>query len=211
MPVFTFERLTDRDREAFISLMRAAFDEDPLFETLFGSSGSRGRLANDHLLPAFAFRQGLARRSELWGCYREGALVGAYAMEASNHVGLSAAVTVAQTIARAAVLSLRLPIRATVLLNRYMRHSRKLAPSVPHHYLLMIGVAPGAQGAGIGSALPAHAAERSAFCARSRGVALDTEQSANEAWYQARGYAKTGESQLGGLRVIGMFYASADG
>ena len=90
----------------------------------------------------------------------------------------------------------KLPLRASKLLNDYMRLTRREAPRVPHHYLTMIGVDPSMQGRGIGSRLVREVIAD----ARSAGmdaVALDTENADNVGRYKKLGFRETGRVCVG--------------
>jgi GNAT superfamily N-acetyltransferase len=98
-----------------------------------------------------------------------------------------------------------LPRAATTRLNRYGREARALAPTTPHHYLAMIGVRPGAQGTGLGSALLDAVAHLAEADPRSTGVGLDTENAANLRFYARHGYEPRGSFDVGTFTTHALF------
>lgn len=77
--------------------------------------------------------------------------------------------------------------------------TQRFKPSVPHVYLMIVGVRRAAAGAGLGRALLDAVHAGSAADPRSRGVALTTEDPANVPLYEHFGYRILGRAELGPL------------
>ncbi len=96
--------------------------------------------------------------------------------------------------------------------DRFEDYDRATAPyeqSRPHHYLGVLAVDPDLQGAGLGARLIG------AFCAladsdpASAGVALDTSNPDNLAWYARFGFRVLGSGPVGPATVWSLFRPSA--
>ncbi|CAG1018045.1 phosphinothricin acetyltransferase [Burkholderiaceae bacterium] len=185
--------LLPADRPAFTRLMAAAFANDPLFVDMFGHDDTpQGRsAARRQAFFDFLFDKCTISRDTLRGSFAAGRLVACVIVEEGSR---------RPPLLRIALRFLRLlpklPLRASKLLNDYMRVTRREAPRVRHHYLTMIGVDPSMQGRGIGSRLVREVIAR----ARSAGmeaVALDTENADNVGRYEKLGFRETGRVCVG--------------
>lgn len=90
-------------------------------------------------------------------------------------------------------------------LNRYMLETRRAAPKSAHHYLAMIGVDPDFQGQGLGRQMLARIIDVAEHDPVSAGVALDTENEANRAFYHRLGFALREQIDIGPCQAVCMF------
>jgi ribosomal protein S18 acetylase RimI-like enzyme len=105
-----------------------------------------------------------------------------------------------------AFYSIRISGKTLNLLNSYMRITRSVAPSLTHHYLIMIGVKPEVHGKGIGTALLLHLLNMVNEDDTSQGVALATENKENIYLYRKFGVIVSRETQINNVPVYCMFY-----
>ncbi|MCL5887915.1 MAG: GNAT family N-acetyltransferase [Actinobacteria bacterium] len=203
--------LTWRDRRAFVETMGAAFADDPLFVMLFGpgvresgeertSSCARRAAFVEYLFDMNRLMGGTPR-----GLLAEGRLVGAALLEPPAGRAAVNGLRMLAAALRFAPLLPRLGTTRSALLNRYFRSTRAVVPRAPHHYLLMIGVQPDAQGRGWGRLLMQDAISRSDRVSRSVGIALDTENADNIGVYEPWGFQRRTCFEVGGVVVHSMF------
>lgn len=93
----------------------------------------------------------------------------------------------------------------TARMTVYDTLAEQFKPTVPHHYLGVLGLDPALHGRGIGAQL------LGAFCARStadphsHGVYLETANPSNVAFYERAGFSVTGSGRLGAATLWCMF------
>jgi ribosomal protein S18 acetylase RimI-like enzyme len=97
----------------------------------------------------------------------------------------------------------------TERLLAYAEIAEKFKPSAPHYYLGAIGVAPAAQGRGIGADLLKSFCDRSAADLSSGGVYLETAKESNLAFYERAGFVETGRGILGNKTLWCMYLPHA--
>jgi ribosomal protein S18 acetylase RimI-like enzyme len=186
--------------------MSRAFARDPLFLHLFGDSEldsrARRRVA---AFVSFMFDKSFLPHEEVWGVFENESLLGTYLVEKPQASKLNVK-GLLFLILRLVPLFFQISRRALNLLNSYMRVTRSAAPSLTHHYLIMIGVTPEAQGKGIGKALLQHLLNTVHTDQKSHGVALDTENKENVHLYQRFGFTLCSETQINDLPVYCMFH-----
>jgi ribosomal protein S18 acetylase RimI-like enzyme len=203
----TVRDLRRSEHRAASGLLADAFAADPLFLDLFG----------DLRTDAVARRRALRLTSWVLGANRllggrrravaDGErLVGVAVIEPPQGAARRVA-GAALAAARFLPVALSLASGATSRINRYGREARALAPGSPHHYLTMVGVRPGAQGTGLGSALLDDVVRLAEDDARSAGVGLDTENEANLGFYARHGFAPRGAVTVGSFTVHALFRA----
>ncbi|KKO53242.1 GNAT family N-acetyltransferase [Paenibacillus sp. DMB20] len=205
-PSVSIAKLTKADKPLFVALMSRAFARDPLFLHVFGDSELDDR-AQDHVIAflAFMFDKSLLLNEEVWGYFEKENLLGVYIVE-KPQASMIHKVKGFGLILRLIPLFFQLSRKTLSLLNSYMRVTRSFAPSRSHHYLVMIGVEPKAQGKGIGKALLRHLLDTVEADNGSHGIALDTENEANVNLYRRFGFSLTMETQIGNIPVYCMFY-----
>ncbi|MCA0386778.1 MAG: GNAT family N-acetyltransferase [Firmicutes bacterium] len=89
--------------------------------------------------------------------------------------------------------------------NQYMKFTTSVRPKERHYYLVFIGVHPEAQGKEYGTQLLNEIHGIVDSDVHSVGIGLDTENTANIAYYQRFGYALTGEKTLGDVTIYTLF------
>ncbi|MBD8497306.1 GNAT family N-acetyltransferase [Paenibacillus arenosi] len=198
-------KLNPSDKASFISLMSSAFAQDPIFLHIFGHSefNEQARRHTAHFF-SFLFDKSEWLHEEIWGYYENGKLLGAYIIEKPKTNKIRP-MSIIRLVGRLISLAYRLPIRKIRQLNDYMRITRSMAPSTAHHYLIIIGVAPEAQGKGIGKALLQHLLHDVDSSPISHGVALDTENIHNIVLYEKFGFILMHEAHLDHVPIYGMF------
>jgi ribosomal protein S18 acetylase RimI-like enzyme len=89
--------------------------------------------------------------------------------------------------------------------NRYMRFTTSVRPKAPHYYLVFIGIAPEAQGRGLGRAIIEEIHTHVDADTKSVGIGLDTENEANVAYYETFGYNLIEQRTIDDVTVYAMF------
>ncbi|PAQ13488.1 GNAT family N-acetyltransferase [Bacillaceae bacterium SAOS 7] len=200
-------KLTKRDKSFFVSLISKAFARDPLFLHLFGDSKlDRKARMSMTAFASFMFDKSFMLNEEVWGFYENENLLGVYIVEKSQPSKFQNMKGGALLIGRLMPLFFQLSGKTLGRLNSYMRVTRSFAPSIAHHYLIMIGVKPENQGKGIGKALLEHLLHTVHTDNKSQGVALDTENAENVSLYRRFGFVLSGEAQIDKVPVYCMFY-----
>ncbi|MCQ6560546.1 GNAT family N-acetyltransferase [Paenibacillus mendelii] len=200
-------RLAEADKRSFVSLISRAFAGDPLFLHVFGDSERDGIAASRvKTFASFMFDKSFLLEEEIRGVFENDRLLGAYIVEKPRTPSLRLRVRECSLVRLLIRLWRQTSGRTVIRLNGYMKATRDAAPPWPHHYLIMIGVDPETQGRGIGRLLLDHLLKSTHEDRRSRGVALDTENVRNVAFYQKFGFVLGSETKSGDLRVFCMHY-----
>lgn len=201
---YRISKLTKTDKLLFVSLMSRAFAQDPLFLHVFGDS-ERDRKARSSVTAfiSFMFDKSFLLNEEVWGYFENEKILGTYIVEKPHISKLQ--------IMRGLLLILiplffQMPGKSLRLLNSYMRVTRSVAPPLPHHYLIMIGVKKEEQGKGIGKSLLHHLINSVNADNKSQGIALDTENKGNVDLYRRFGFTLSKETRIDDLPVYCMFY-----
>jgi ribosomal protein S18 acetylase RimI-like enzyme len=191
------------DRDTFVDVIAGAFAGDPVFTDLL-ESAEHGRALIRYLF-GFTTSMGGTRL----GLFVGDELAGAALVEPPGGMRWSA--RMAAEAVRFLPLALRLGPSTSRALNDYQRISRAAAPTEPHHYLAMVGVATKHQGAGHGRRLLDGVKELARRHPGSTGVALDTENPDNVALYTSMGFRLTEVAEHGRLSIHAMRWDSAPG
>lgn len=204
---YRLSKLTPSDKPFFLSLMCRAFARDPLFLHVFGDSelDSNARMRVTAFL-SFLFDKSFLLHEEIWGIFDEDSLLGTYIVEkpqASTFQNVKGGILL---IGRLIPLFFQLSGKTVLLLQSYMRMSRAAAPPWKHHYLIMIGVKPEAQGKGIGKIMMHHLLQSVQDDHESRGIALDTENEHNVALYEKLGFTLRETTKMDQVHVFCMVY-----
>lgn len=201
---YSVNKLVPSDKSAFVHVMSRAFAHDPLFMHAFGNSEADEKARRRaEAFVSFMFDKSQLLGEEVWGVFDNGSLAGAYVVETphSGRLGLGRGLRLAGNLLR---LMWRISGRSLNFLNNYMRITRSAAPPWKHHYLIMIGVAPEAQGKGLGAALLKHLLNKADTDPFSWGVALDTENRHNVPLYRKFGFNLSQLEHIGDLPVYCM-------
>lgn len=188
-------------REACASLLCDAFESDPLFLAAFGQDR-----AHKEAFTRMMFDKQRMGSGTLRGLFRGNALEGCYLLDSPAGWARTALDTLIAMLAFMPLIP-RIPRRSTVLLNDYMRLTRRALPS-DAHYLVMIAVSPRRQGHGAGRKMLEEVLQRAAADPRHRSVALDTENASNIRLYQHFGFRLVEEVTVGPLRAYCMQHDS---
>jgi ribosomal protein S18 acetylase RimI-like enzyme len=92
---------------------------------------------------------------------------------------------------------------ATARIDRALAAMEAMAPAEQHWYLDVLAVEPGRQGAGLGHRVLVDGLRRAD--ADGVGCHLETARPQNVTWYQRLGFAVTGEIEIDGLHLWGMW------
>jgi len=204
---YRIRRLGKSDRSSFISVIIAAFAQDPLFLEVFGDAATDPKAKAEALrFVNFMFAKSFLLSEEAWGLFDGYRLLGVYIIEVPEQAVL-------RKISKAFVLAAPLirwmigaSLRALLHLNEYMKLTRSQAPAEPHGYLIMIGVAPEAQGNGIGKTLLQHLLGRCEDNPAINAIALDTENERNVRLYEKMGFVLEAQIKLRELPIYCMRY-----
>lgn len=204
---YRISKPTKSDKPVFVSLISSAFAQDPLFLHLFGNPQLDRRAKNKvSAFVSFMFDKSFSCNEEVWGIFENENLLGTYLIEKPQLNKLQNIKSIVFTIMYSILLMTRISGKTLNLLNSYMRITRSAAPSLTHHYLIMIGVDPEAQGKGLGTAILLHLLNMVNEDDTSQGVALDTENKENINLYRRLGFTMSRETQLNHVSVYCMFY-----
>lgn len=204
---YRISRLTKSDKPAFVSLMSRAFSRDPFFLHVFGDSelDHTARKSVTAFL-SFLFDKSFLFHEEVWGIFDEDSLLGTYVVEKPQTSKLPNIKGGLLLIGMLIPFVFQLSGKTLILLNSYMRITRSAAPPWKHHYLIMIGVIPEAQGKGVGRALMQHLFRTIEDDHASHGIALDTEKEENVGLYRKLGFTLREQTKIDDVPVYCMVY-----
>lgn len=204
---FECRPLAPADRAPFCRLIAEAFELDPSMAYFFGSSGGDADEAfHRRALAGFVFDKALALGETVEGAFAEGGLAACAVAEprASGPGALGAL----RLIPAAIALSRALPRGSLGRMNRFAAFARRGLTHGSWRYLTMIGSSPAYRGRGAAAALLDRAiiaARRDRSC---QGLALDTENPDNLAYYRRRGFKLHSTGEFMGLTIYRMIYPS---
>ncbi len=204
---YRISKLTKSDKPAFVALMSRAFSRDPLFLHVFGDSelDHTARKSVTAFL-SFLFDKSFLFHEEVWGIFNEDSLLGTYVVEKPQTSKLPNLKGGLLLIGMLIPLVFQLSGKTLMLLNSYMRITRSAAPPWKHHYLIMIGVKPEAQGKGVGKTLMQHLFQTIEDDHESQGIALDTEKEENVGLYRKLGFTLREQTKIDDVPVFCMVY-----
>ncbi|MGG4441685.1 GNAT family N-acetyltransferase [Brevibacillus fortis] len=155
---------------------------------------------------SFLFDKSFLLHEEVWGIFDNDSLLGTYVVEKPQTSKLPNIKGGFLLIGMLIPLVFQLSGKTLLLLNSYMRITRTAAPSWKHHYLIMIGVKPEAQGKGVGKTMMQHLFQTTQDDPESQGIALDTEKEENVALYQKLGFTLREQTKIDNVPVYCMVY-----
>jgi ribosomal protein S18 acetylase RimI-like enzyme len=173
---------TAADRPAMVSVLAAAFADDPALAWIFPANRA-ARLVR--FFDFIARSDGQLADAQL-ACSADGRIIGVALWRPPGHWALPASSLIASLPRLIATFGLALPRALGLLGTMDRQHDRR-----PHWYLQFIGVAPAAQGTGIGGALLRAGLARAA----GQPCYLETATPSNVGLYQAHGFGVRNEWQ----------------
>jgi len=202
--------LTRADKAGFVECMASAFHDDPAPLFFLGSART---LADTRRFMAFMYDQAGLLADERWGLFAGSKLVAASLLEMPLRFRTSRLrllLAAPALVLRVLSVLVVLPRGSLRRMNDYYRISRAAGPGAAWHYLSMIGVAAAAQGRGYGKRLLETLLAHCAADPESAGLALDTENLANVAWYARYGFVLAATLDLKGLPIYCMTRQKAE-
>lgn len=194
----TVRRLTTADQDPATAVLARAFLDYPLMALIAPEPATRLPVVMAIMRFSCIVRTGLDY--PLLGAFREGTLAGVAGLTPPVEIDWTDEVKAAYEAAGRAMGP-----EGTAILEAYSGLAESFKPAAePVWYLGVIGVDPGHQGAGVGSALLTaidQLVDADTSCA---GIYLDTETASNVALYQHRGYHVLGETTYRGMPIWGM-------
>ncbi len=193
------ERLSRENKAEVVALLWAAFYDYPVMRFVLKSSSDEYEKQLNALIGFFCEVR-LVRDWPVLGIRDEdGSLIAAALVNDLVHHPLS--------LPEEPLQQLRKTIGAEAYerLVTYEDQSSKGEPSVPHHFLGMIGVHPDQQGKGYAGALLNSVKEMAIENPESNGVCLSTENPENLRMYERFGYKVISEADVGELHSWCMF------
>ncbi|GEM46425.1 hypothetical protein DC3_20600 [Deinococcus cellulosilyticus NBRC 106333 = KACC 11606] len=190
--------LDESHKRAFVHLISAAFEKDPLFVHLLGPEAPAGRREK---LAGFLWDKAHLMAEQRLGVAQDGKLLAACLLATPE----SRVTPSFPMIWRSLRLLRHFSPALLQQLNAYAEQTQKHAPDVAHHYLVLIGTHPEHQGQGLGKQLMTHIMQKVKQHRTSAGLALDTENADNVRLYQHLGFDLRHEAHLKDLPLYCMF------
>ncbi|UTR15431.1 GNAT family N-acetyltransferase [Salipaludibacillus sp. LMS25] len=195
-------KINKSDFKQSSKLLGTAFSHDPLFNYLFGSH-SKDRISQFfHFVLAYNH----IKKQLIIGKKEHGFLQGVACIEKPQSPKMTQLV-LTQIKVFILIWQLAFQVKWSTFkkVNDYMKILNNQRPAERHHYLVCIGVAHKEQGKGIGKNLLSFIHEIVDNDPLSTGIALDTENAANIAFYKSFGYHLIREQSLSTITVYTMF------
>lgn len=198
-------RVTRARLDEAVAVLASAFSDYPVFTFVLppGTPDRHEKLAS--LLHFYAMSR-LARDWPLLAMEQDGRFI---AIVAANPARRGPAP--AELLAEEQRLVDVLGAAAEARRRHYEAESDAGEPNVPHFFIGMIGVHPGARGNGYAKALMERIHALSLDDADSRGVALSTESESNLPFYERLGYRVTAEADVGAIHSWSLWRPDDDG
>lgn len=198
-------KLVNDDMEFCVDLIARAFKNDPLFTHALSSD-----------LEKRSFSRFLLEKSLILGEYSivikdYTTTLGVASYEKDSGSVLKGLINMLRLDFLREIITLKstLSPESFAFFNRYMRFTTSVRPKVPHYYLVFIGIAPEAQGRGLGRAIIEEIHARVDADETSAGIGLDTENEANVTYYEKFGYKLIDQRIIDSVTVYAMFRAKS--
>ena len=198
-------KLVNDDMEFCVDLIARAFKNDPLFTHALSSD-----------LEKRSFSRFLLEKSLILGAYSivikdYTTTLGVASYEKDSGSVLKGLINMLRLDFLREIITLKstLSPESFAFFNRYMRFTTSVRPKVPHYYLVFIGIAPEAQGRGLGRAIIEEIHARVDADETSAGIGLDTENEANVTYYEKFGYKLIDQRIIDSVTVYAMFRAKS--
>ncbi|MBU0956805.1 MAG: GNAT family N-acetyltransferase [Spirochaetes bacterium] len=188
-----YVRLDRADRDEIIAVLADSFADDPAPVYFMGP-----RCTSSQLRRFFAFivDQALLLDDRLEGVRIDGQLVACSLLEQPDRFRQAGIGNLVMLFVKATIAAAGFPSGSLRRMNTYFRLARAGLPAGRWHYLTMIGVRKQYQGRGLGAGLLKLLLAAVAEDAESAGLALDTENINNVAWYEKQGFELLQSVQL---------------
>lgn len=180
-------------------LFAQAFEHYPLMRYIFADQGAAYHQTLERLFH-FTCERRLLCEGPMLGNQQGTRLVGAAAITEYDHPPWPAALEAMGEQFMASIGS-----RAASLMEHYGELAEQHRPPVPHLYLGVLGVHPGARRKGYARALLTAVHALAEANSTIQGVYLDTELATNVPLYEHFGYTIIGEEQLGPVSIWCMY------
>jgi GNAT superfamily N-acetyltransferase len=188
--------------EEVTALLADAFHPDPLMRYIFeGATAAYGDCLRE--LMRFACLVRVHLKWPLLGVEEDARLVGVMGLTMPDEAAWPNSLQAVYN-----ELGVFVGPKALRRLEEYSRLADSARPEERHYHVGVIGVAPNAQGRGIGRALMKAVHTRAQDDGSVVGVALDTENPDSRRFYEANGYHCTSEEVIGDVRIWNMFRAN---
>ena len=193
------KELTFQEVDTAAGLLARAFEGDPLMQTFFSQAQIHPDDARRELF-RYACLIRLHLRWPLLGVVEDGLVRGVACV---SHPEEKEWPSELQRIY--ADFKSRIGPLPSEILEQYAQIVDQHRPQTDHHFLAVLGVDPDHHARGYGRMLLEAVHQLSASHPSSTGIALDTENPANLAFYQRFGYSLSAESSLAGTKIYHFF------
>lgn len=195
------EKLKTSDVENCVKVIASAFKNDPLFTHTFSTDEEK------ELFSRFLIKKALALGENGLVVKENDTIIGVASFEKDSGNMIKSLLKMMRFDFIREVLKLKrmMPSEGFAFFNQYMRFTTSVRPKQPHHYLIFIGIAPEAQGRGIGRDILEEIHEKVDADPESLGIGLDTENEANVAYYEKFGYKLIEKRAINQVTVYAMF------
>ncbi|MCR6107406.1 GNAT family N-acetyltransferase [Salipaludibacillus agaradhaerens] len=195
-------KISRHDFKASSTLLGTAFSNDPLFTYLFGSHSKADITKFFHFV--LTYQQ--IKKQLIIGKKENDLLQGLACVEKPQATKTIKSVLI-QIKLFLLILQLAFQVKwkAFKKINHYMKMISARRPAERHHYLVCIGVNHKEQGKGVGKCLLDAIHEIVDHDPLTTGIALDTENEDNIAFYRSFGYQLISEDRLGEIMIYTMF------
>ena len=195
------ETLETLEIESCVQVVMRAFKKDPLFTHALTSDADKATFSR------FLLNKSLILGEKSIVIKDQATILGVASYERDSGSILKGLIKMVRFDFVREIITLKhmLSSESFAFFNRYMRFTTSVRPKVPYYYLVFIGVAPEAQGRGLGRAIIEEIHARVDADKTSIGIGLDTENEANVAYYEKFGYKLIDQRNIDGVTVYAMF------
>lgn len=199
--VATLETLETLEIESCAQVIMRAFKNDPLFTHALSSDEEKASFVR------FLLKKSLSLGEKSIVMKDQTTILGVASYEKDSGSVLKGLINMVRFDFIREILTLKrmLSSESFAFFNRYMRFTTSVRPKAPHYYLVFIGIAPEAQGRGLGRAIIEEIHAHVDADATSVGIGLDTENEANIAYYETFGYKLIDQRNIDDVTVYAMF------
>ncbi len=195
------EKLKASDVESCVNVIASAFKNDPLFTHTLSTNEEK------ELFSRFLIKKAIALGENGLVVKENDTIIGVASFEkdSGNIIKSLFKMLKFDFIREVIKLKRMMSSEGFAFFNRYMRFTASVRPKHPHYYLVFIGIAPEAQGRGIGRTILEEIHAKVDADPESLGIGLDTENEANVAYYEKFGYKLIEKRTIDQVTVYAMF------